>query len=342
MSKAKFAADVLAGRRPLADALEILDHKARMRRRQVHLELTSRCNLSCKACYRSGPLREDMATNLVMSMDDVGRVLDAYRPSEVRSFSLSGGENLLHPDFFPIVHVIGRRFPSCDISLATNGIVLAKSESQLEGLCRSEVSSVLFSLHGARQETISLLQGGIPLFRVLDAAQYILEKSHIHDVSVSFVIQEENVDEMTEFVELVASKTSVEHIVFMPMNFAGHSEGAFDYESLWREMGLWEKLDRACERAREVGIRVTPVRNLCGCMGPVDVLTADGSMLLCWGNYLVKRYAIGNVLRERPSDIRNKPQFRTLRKTLKAGGKPEMCAACWMKGVTLPPQAGLN
>ena len=176
----------------------------------------------------------------------------------------------------------------------------------------------------------------------MDAAQYILEKSHIHDVSVSFVIQEENVDEMTEFVELVASKTSVEHIVFMPMNFAGHSEGAFDYESLWREMGLWEKLDRACERAREVGIRVTPVRNLCGCMGLVDVLTADGSMLLCWGNYLVKRYAIGNVLRERPSDIRNKPQFRTLRKTLKAGGKPEMCAACWMKGVTLPPQAGLN
>ena len=333
MGKLEFAAKVLMGERSLGDARRALEYRASLKRRLVHLELTSRCNLLCTACYRSGPLRSYMDTASTMSVDDISRVLDAYRPNEVRGFALSGGENLLHPDFLEIVQMIRRRFPTQEIQLFTNGIVLAKDRELLDALCAAPIDTIQFSLHGASQETVSALQPGLSLQDSLDTMTYVAEKSDIL-VSVNFVVQESNIDEMKAFLDVVAA-TPIKLVLLTPMNLAGHSETPVDYEALWQRVGLREKWAAAATHAAELGLSLTKLQDLCGCTDPVDVLTADGSMLLCWGNYLVKKYAVGNVLVDSPEEIRARPEFKRLQKALKAGHKPAMCSACWIQGYDL-------
>lgn len=333
MGSMQFALNLLTGKRSLADARNALAYRAQLRRRLVHLELTSKCNTSCKACYRAGELREYMDTTRTMSVDRLAEVLAHYDPNEIRSFALSGGENLLHPDFFTMVGMIRERFPSQDIQLFSNGLVLAKDRQLLDALCDAPIDSIQFSLHGATQETVSALQPGMSLQDSLETMTYVVENSDIW-VSVNFVIQEENIDEMLDFLDLI-SGTPVKSVLLTPMNYAGHREDPVDYEVLWHKIGLREKWAAASERASELGLSLTRLRDLCGCMDPVDVLTADGSMLLCWGNYLVKKYAVGNVFAERPEDLRKKPEVVRLRRALKAGRKPSMCSACWIQGYDL-------
>ena len=301
------------------------------RRRIVHLELTGKCDLSCRACYRSGSLRRFMDAGAVMSMEDVGTILSSYEESEVGAFVLSGGENLMHPQFFEIVRSIKERFPSRPITLSTNGTILCKDRDVLMTLCSSEIDEIQFSLHGARQETVSLLQRGIDLGAVLEAMTFVGEHSNA-SVNVNFVVQEENADEMVAFVDLIAS-TPVRSITFTPMNFAGHTEAEVDYEALWTKMGLREKLAAAYAAGDAAGVGVFRLDDLrCVSLYSVDVVTATGAMLPCWGNYLSRKHAMGNALAERPSVIRKKPAFRSLQRELKRGEVPAMCLACWSNG----------
>jgi MoaA/NifB/PqqE/SkfB family radical SAM enzyme len=320
---------VVTGRTSPADLLaRVLHRKARL----VHLELTSRCNLACKACYRNGALRELMEPGITMNPADVEVLLDSYRPAEVRAFVLSGGENLLHAGFFTILGAIRERFPSRGVTLSTNGVLLSRDRALLERVCSSSLDDIQFSLHGARQQTVSLLQPGIVIPPTLDAMRYVCENSAI-DVAVNFVIQRENVDEMVEFIELLASAgVRARTVSFTPMNYAGHAEEAVDYNAMWDQMGLRQKLARASARASELGIRVPALRLECTSLFSVDVLTASGAMLPCWGNYLVKRHALGNALREKPGTIRKQPQLRALQAALRSGAPPALCVACWANG----------
>jgi radical SAM protein with 4Fe4S-binding SPASM domain len=329
----RFAANLLTGKRSFADARRALEYRAHMKKRLVHIELTSKCNTCCAACYRSGSMKEYMDTSTTMSVEQAEKLLKLYQPDEVRGFALSGGENLLHPDFFTIVQMMRDRFPEAEIQLFSNGIVLARDPGIMSRLLASPVDSIQFSLHGARPETVARLMPGVKLEETLRVVTEVVENSNIN-VSVNFVIQESNIDEMQEFVDLIAT-TPVRSIVLTPMNFAGHFEEPFDYESYWARIGLREKWNAAAEKARALGIEVTPLRDLCGCLGPIDVLTADGSMVLCWGNYLVKKYAVGNVFVDNPKTIRNRREFAELRRALKAGETPEMCSACWIQGYDL-------
>jgi molybdenum cofactor biosynthesis enzyme MoaA len=320
---------VVTGRTSLVDVVaHLLNRKARL----IHLELTNQCNLACKACYRSGALRESMDTGITMSLTDIKALLDSYQSAEVRAFVLSGGENLLHQEFFTVLEAIRERFPSRTITLSTNGVLLSRDHALLERVCSSDLNNIQLSLHGAKQQTASLLQPGIVIPPMLAAMRYIAEHSVI-DVTVNFVIQEENVDEMVEFVELLAT-TRVRDLTvsFTPMNYAGHTEQPVDYNALWEKMGVRQKLARATARARDLGIRVPVLKLECTSLFSVDVLTASGAMLPCWGNYLVKRHALGNALHEKPSTIRKKPELRNLQAALRKGEIPELCVACWANG----------
>lgn len=334
MGYVKFAKDLLNGERTPEDLRRALAFKVLGRRRIVHLELTSRCNTSCRACYRSGPLRELMDTTRTMSLEEVAKVLASYGQNEVSSFELSGGENLLHPDCLAIVEMIRKKFPHQEIVLNTNGILLTKDPQLLDAVCNSPLDRVLFSLHGATQETVSVLQPGVSVDKTLEAMRYVAEHSRFK-LSVNYVIQEENLGEMLPFLDLIAT-TPVKTVLMTPMNYSGHRDvQPLDYNELWRTWGLKEKWNAASEHAAELGLQFARFRNLCGCPDDVDVLTADGSMLLCWGNYLVKKYAVGNVLTERPEDIRNRPEFVEFRKARNQTPLPAVCAACWMKGYDL-------
>ncbi len=325
----QFVADVLLGRRPLTDARAILDYQQSLKKPLVELEITSRCNTACRCCTRD-PLVVGLPMNLTMSVADVMHILEPYTPSTIRGIALSGSESLLHPEFFEIVESIAQRFPLSQVQLYTNGIVLASDKNTLEKVGDLGFESITFSLHGATQETVSLLQPGVTIEGALTAAEYLSKNSN-SVLWATFVVQDANVDEIPAFVELVAS-SGFRGLSFVPYNRSDVTDDTHDYESEWRGMDLWTKLNAAKARAEELGVLYASAGGLCSCTDRADIYRANGAVLTCSGNSR-SEYVVGNALSESFSKIAARRR-RVMKKTLaelSAGCTPTMCRACALR-----------
>lgn len=80
------------------------------------LEITRKCNLSCKACYRE---KCDVTKSVEKIIEEL-KIIENHQM--VHTVSLAGGEPTLHPQLCEIVRQI--KFRNHKVSLVTNGLVL--------------------------------------------------------------------------------------------------------------------------------------------------------------------------------------------------------------------------
>lgn len=116
----------------------------------LYLELTSRCNLSCRHCYLSaGP-----NGRAELGKDVVRRALDDFAAAGGLSVTLSGGEPLLHPDWSSLAaHAVGLGLRA---TVATNGTLLEGEAA--DQILRLGVT-VALSLDGASPATHDAVRG---------------------------------------------------------------------------------------------------------------------------------------------------------------------------------------
>ncbi len=101
------------------------------RPRDFHLQwhLTERCNLACSHCYQEGSAYNELPTEKLF--DIAGQYVNAtalwrLRPSDAH-VSLTGGEPLLHRDFFPLLeHLLSSNALTCDI--LSNGTLFSRAD----------------------------------------------------------------------------------------------------------------------------------------------------------------------------------------------------------------------
>ncbi len=100
--------------------------------------ITERCNLRCAHCYQESYSRPDPSleallgilhqfTDMLQSWNrgcSPGREGDRARRVVPGQITLTGGEPLLHADFFPLLEAISRLRPSIHFSVLTNGSVI--------------------------------------------------------------------------------------------------------------------------------------------------------------------------------------------------------------------------
>ncbi len=96
--------------RPQSDAAAAHEHRLNF----AWLEITNRCNLTCRHCYaKSGP---DESSTGTMRYDDWCRVMDEARTLGCRGLQLIGGEPTLHPRFLDLVSAArGKGFESIEV-----------------------------------------------------------------------------------------------------------------------------------------------------------------------------------------------------------------------------------
>jgi SynChlorMet cassette radical SAM/SPASM protein ScmE len=114
--------------------------------------ITRRCNLRCLHCGSSGEqmLREDMSTKELLG------VLDELARCKIFHISISGGEPLMHPDFFVIVDGIMQR--PLRWQLDTNATLVTEDIAErLQRLPRRPFLSV--SLDGMTAQTQERIRG---------------------------------------------------------------------------------------------------------------------------------------------------------------------------------------
>ena len=151
---------------------------------QVSLELTYRCNLSCKHCYVDTPMQDEMSPAEYQS------VFKQLAEAGCLYLLFTGGEPLIRPDFFDIA--------SCAkelgfvLMLLTNGTLITPEVAR--DIDKLEPVSIGVSLHGATPDTHDSITGmhgsfeamlhGIELLKNLEIPvtfQALLMKSNIHE-----------------------------------------------------------------------------------------------------------------------------------------------------------------
>ncbi len=124
------------------------------------MELTYSCNLACRFCYNPVQRRNQGRTKpppnpgrLPLALEEILSVLDQLRDMGVLYLTLTGGEAILHPDFWAIARAAKER--SFALRIFTNGASL--TEASVARLAELGPYCLELSLHGATATTAEAL-----------------------------------------------------------------------------------------------------------------------------------------------------------------------------------------
>jgi len=115
----------------------------------LRISVTDRCNLRCHYCMPEDEYlwlpREDMLT-----FEEIGRVSDLFAETGVDRIRLTGGEPLLRRNLPDLIAELARRPWLRDLSLTTNGVLLADHAADLKRAGLHRVTVSLDTLRGDR------------------------------------------------------------------------------------------------------------------------------------------------------------------------------------------------
>jgi len=156
--------------------------------RYLELQVTGRCNLKCRHCYLGKPGRDDLPLGTVLD------VLDQFERMQGLRLLISGGEPLLHPDFWGLNEALPE-FGFRSI-LLTNGTLIDSDTAE-----RLAVHEVQVSLDGVGPSH-DALRGPGTFARALAAVRSLLSLGK--DVSVATMVHAGNIQDFPQLEALVS------------------------------------------------------------------------------------------------------------------------------------------
>jgi len=116
----------------------------------LHLGITSKCNLNCEGCWYARKDRRDMP------FKEIQRIACEAKELGVRNVAIGGGEPLLHPEISEIVRYL--KDLGFHVSITSNGTMLKELEVDELHLSADE-------LHGFSSERLFCLKRAIEFYR---------------------------------------------------------------------------------------------------------------------------------------------------------------------------------
>jgi radical SAM protein with 4Fe4S-binding SPASM domain len=168
--------------------------------RYLELQITDRCNLQCRHCYIGESVHQDL------SWKQIQRVFEEFEEIQGLRLLLSGGEPLLHPQFWEINEIL-REYAFRSV-LLSNGTPITKGVAK-----KLRVHEVQISLDGMKEGHESLRGKGT--FEKATVAIDYLQEANIR-VSVATMIHQKNLSEFDSLASLLQSKHIEEWNVDIP------------------------------------------------------------------------------------------------------------------------------
>ena len=123
----------------------------------LRISLIDRCNFQCQYCMPDGETIEYLQRTMLLSNDELLRLLEeVFIPLGMTRFRLTGGEPLLRRGLVELVQAIAQFPETEDISLTTNGFLLAKLA---EPLYKAGLNRINISLDSLEPEVFDTLVG---------------------------------------------------------------------------------------------------------------------------------------------------------------------------------------
>lgn len=164
----------------------------------VFCELTHACNLRCTTCYNSSgqPKEDEMSTAEWKTA--LEKIADT-NPKNQRTVIFTGGEPLLHKDFFEIASFAKKL--GLYVQLFTNGTLIDNSVAKK--IAQLDLDYVRISVDGASSKTNDRIRGKGSFDKAVNAIKYLTEKNV--KVCWQTVISQTNFHELNKIIETVIS-----------------------------------------------------------------------------------------------------------------------------------------
>lgn len=191
------------------------------------IEVTGRCDLACPVCINASG--GDGSASLVghgdLAPETFGRMLDSLLAAEpqVDVLNLSGGEPLLHPQFFELADAALARPEIVRVSVSTNGLPLLRHPELLEGLKRRGIV-VSLQFDGFSDAAYRTLRGR-PLLAEKEQVLALLKE---HDLTTSLTMTVAggvNDDQLPAVLERFFAEPHVVSLMLQPAAFTGRGAG---------------------------------------------------------------------------------------------------------------------
>lgn len=200
--------------------------------RCVHLSLYDACNLHCRYCY-AAERKETAAARL--SIDQWRGVIDDLCDlAEGITFTITGGEPLLNPNWAEIARYIKEEKRGCRLLLLTNGTLI--NEKNITDIARY-FDLVTLSIDGSDPKSHALTRGD-NLAKVERAAR-LLERHGI-DYTISMTVTKLNIDQVEPMARKYGGRLNYQPL--FPVNGEASNEMAISgreyYEALTQAFGV--------------------------------------------------------------------------------------------------------
>jgi MoaA/NifB/PqqE/SkfB family radical SAM enzyme len=191
----------------------------------------SRCNCRCVMC--------DIwkGNNNVKQLEesDIQSLLDSLEKLKTKLVVMSGGEALMHPNFFKLCEIIKSR--NIKITLLSTGLLLKKYAKEIIGLTHE----VIVSLDGSREVHDKIRNIPNAFDKLKEGVQVLKTIEPKFKVTARSVIQKENFEDFPNIVN-AAKEIGLDQISFLA---ADVTTDAFNRPDLWDDQKVGEvKLSR--------------------------------------------------------------------------------------------------
>lgn len=200
-----------------------------LRRRMigVFMDPVGGCNLRCKMCYFSDPVRRKSLGGR-MSDEELYRAAETFFPRALKLQIGCGAEPTLDKRLAKIIS-LGKKYGVPYISITTNGQLIADGFINLEELCDAGLNEVTLSMHGTRKETLEFLMPGASFekhLKLIAMLQDARKRYPGFTVRVNFTVNSMNVEDLLDnsFWKLWGKSNGPDIVQLRPVQKIGESE----------------------------------------------------------------------------------------------------------------------
>ncbi len=185
--------------------------------KSLRVSLIDKCNLRCQYCMPEEEYvwlpRDD-----ILTVEQIGDLVDVFSELGVDKVRLTGGEPLLRREVVDVVERLAANPDVRDLSMTTNGVLLAK---QAESLRSAGLDRVTVSLDTLRRERFKQLTRRDRLPQVLEGIDAALERG-LKPLKINTVVMRGyNDDELTDLIDFAGDKgAEVRFIEYMDVGGA--------------------------------------------------------------------------------------------------------------------------
>ena len=155
--------------------------------RQLHIELTDKCNASCPQCIRTNTntgKEETWILRKELYIDDFKNIITPIDLDNLHHINFCGnyGEPLAARDLIPILEYCYRHNPKLSVNVATNGNV--RSEDwwwDLLEVVSNKNFVIVFGLDGTYQKEHAMYRRGTNFNKILENAEFFISNGGIAD-----------------------------------------------------------------------------------------------------------------------------------------------------------------